>query len=195
MTGDDSAAFLRAAVEYANNKCWGTLACRCAATRTFYSHWVSAMLACVCARVVMALRVLSHGTSPIFAIVPRSVFIHPATQREHAAAWDAALEALRYGSINVNAPAVCGFAATPLVWGAFPGNTPQDIGSGDSYVHNTFLFDHPEKSVCAAPWTYAPQPLWSVFQVGLQSATPHAMRYIANQHRPLVALFYLIQVG
>jgi hypothetical protein len=129
------------------------------------------------------------------ALLHRSVFIHPATQRDHAAAWDAALETLRYGSINVNAPAVCGFAATPLVWGAYPGNTPQDIGSGDSYVHNTFLFDHPEKSVCAAPWTYAPQPLWSVFQVGLQPAIPHAMRYITNQHRPLVALFYLVQVS
>lgn len=110
-------------------------------------------------------------------------------------AWDAALDSLRFGSINVNTPAVCGFAATPLVWGAYPGNTPADIGSGDSYVHNTYLFDHPEKSVCAAPWTYAPQPLWSVFQVGLQSAIPHAMRYITNQHRPLVALFYLVQVG
>lgn len=29
MTGADSSAFLRAAVEYANNQCWGTLACRC----------------------------------------------------------------------------------------------------------------------------------------------------------------------
>lgn len=29
MTGADPSAFLRAAVEYANNECWGTLACRC----------------------------------------------------------------------------------------------------------------------------------------------------------------------
>lgn len=137
---------------------------------------------------------LAAPAAPLHQAPPCSVFIHPTTQRDHAAAWDAALEALRYGSINVNAPAVCGFAATPLVWGAYPGNPPEDIGSGDSYVHNTLLFDHPEKSVCAAPWAYAPQPLWSVFQVGLQSAIPHALRYLTNQHRPLVALFYLIQV-
>lgn len=74
-------------------------------------------------------------------------------------------------------------------------HTTQDIGSGDSYVHNTLLFDHPEKSLCAGPWTYSPQPLWSVFQIGLGSAIPPAMRYITNQHRPLVAIFYLLQVG
>jgi hypothetical protein len=43
----------------------------------------------------------------------------------HPKAWDGALEALRYGSVCVNTPAVTGFAATPLVWGAYPGNTPQ----------------------------------------------------------------------
>jgi hypothetical protein len=30
------------------------------------------------------------------------------------------------------------------------------------------LFDHPEKSVCYAPWSYTPAPLWSLFQIGLQ---------------------------
>jgi hypothetical protein len=71
----------------------------------------------------------------------------------------------------------------------------QDIGSGDSYVHNTYLFDRPEKSVCYAPWAYAPAPLWSLFQLGLEAAVPPALRYITSQHRPLVALVYLIQVA
>ncbi|KIY93232.1 hypothetical protein MNEG_14731 [Monoraphidium neglectum] len=149
--GGDAAAFLGAAVDYANKQCWGTLAC--------------------------------------------SVFVHPETQRRHAEAWEAALEGLRFGSICVNCPATTGFVATPLVWGAYPGNTPQDIGSGDSYVHNTYLLDHPEKSVCHAPWTYSPQPLWSVFQLGLEAAMPPALRYIVSQDRPLVALAYLMQVA
>jgi hypothetical protein len=76
-----------------------------------------------------------------------------------------------------------------------PNPTPQDIGSGDSYVHNTLLFDHPEKSVCYAPWSYSPQPLWSVFQGGLEGAIPPALKYITNQDRPVVALYYLIQVA
>jgi hypothetical protein len=56
---------------------------------------------------------------------PRSVFVHPQTRAAHPDAWDAAVEALRYGSVCVNTPAVTGYAATPLVWGAYPGNTPR----------------------------------------------------------------------
>ncbi|GBF87574.1 NAD-dependent aldehyde dehydrogenase [Raphidocelis subcapitata] len=147
----DPASFLGAAAEYANESCWGSLAC--------------------------------------------AVFIHPETRAAHPAAWDTALASLRYGSVCVNTPCVTGYAATPLVWGAYPGNTPQDIGSGDSYVHNTLLFDHPEKSICIAPWAYAPQPLWSAFQIGLEDAIPPAMRYITTQHKPVIALMHLIHVA
>ena len=37
-------------------------------------------------------------------------------------------------------------------WGAYPGHTPEDIQSGSGVVHNTWLFDHPEKSVVRAPF-------------------------------------------
>jgi len=48
---------------------------------------------------------------------------------------------------------------------------------------------------CYAPWTYSPQPLWSIFQGGLEGAIPPALKFITNQERPLVALFYLVQVA
>ena len=28
-------------------------------------------------------------------------------------------------------------------------------------MHNTFLFDHPQKSVVRFPWRIAPKPVWS----------------------------------
>lgn len=124
-----------------------------------------------------------------------SMFIHPNTQKQYAAAYDSALANLRYGSITVNCPALVGFSATPLVWGAYPGSTPEDIGSGMGFVHNTYLFDHPQKSVLKAPWTYSPQPLWSVGQIGLASALPWAFRFMANQHNPAKALCYLVVVA
>jgi hypothetical protein len=49
------------------------------------------------------------------------MFIHPNTQREHAGAFDAAVSALRYGSININCPTTTAFSVTALPWGAFPG--------------------------------------------------------------------------
>ena len=41
---------------------------------------------------------------------------------EHAGAVDAAVTALRYGSINVNVATMLGFCVPRLTWGAFPGN-------------------------------------------------------------------------
>jgi len=124
-----------------------------------------------------------------------SVFIHPSSQSSLGSKWDQALAELQYGSININCPTTTGFATTPLTWGAFPGHTPQDIGSGSGVVHNTYLFDHPQKSVVAAPWTYYPRPLWSVGQQNLEAALPPAFGYILNQRNPLVALGYLILVA
>jgi hypothetical protein len=75
------------------------------------------------------------------------------------------------------------------------GNTLDAIGSGIGFVHNTYLFDHPQKGVMVAPWTYAPQPLWSVGQLGLAAALPWAFKFMTSQHNPLLALAYLIMVA
>jgi hypothetical protein len=45
-------------------------------------------------------------------------------------------------------------------WGAHPGHTPADIQSGTGVVHNTFLFDHPQKAVLRAPFRIKPTPVW-----------------------------------
>ncbi|KXZ52739.1 hypothetical protein GPECTOR_8g131 [Gonium pectorale] len=90
------------------------------------------------------------------------VIAHPSIQEAHPDAWDDFLAGLRYGGIAVNAPLLCLFGQPSLSWGAFPGGTPHDIGSGAGTVHNTFLFDHPQKSVLHGPWRYSPRPFWLV---------------------------------
>jgi hypothetical protein len=59
-------------------------------------------------------------------------------------------------------------------------------------VHNTYLYDHPQKAVLHAPWTYSPQPLWSVGQLGLARVLPWSFKFMTSQHNPLLALVYLI---
>jgi len=73
---------------------------------------------------------------------------------------DRAIESLRYGAIGINiwSGAIFGLASPP--WGAFPGSTRGDIQSGSGFVHNTFLFDHPQKSVTSVPFTMSPTPVW-----------------------------------
>lgn len=88
------------------------------------------------------------------------VLVHPATAREAAGAVEQAVADLRYGSVGVNVWSGVVFGIGSTTWGAFPGHTPADIGSGVGVVHNAWLFDHPEKSVVRAPFRLWPTPVW-----------------------------------
>jgi acyl-CoA reductase-like NAD-dependent aldehyde dehydrogenase len=88
------------------------------------------------------------------------LLVHPATMRDFPEAVDRAIARLRYGGVAVNCWAGALFALGSTSWGAFPGHTPQDIRSGTGVVHNAMLFDHPQKSVVVAPFTFGPKPAW-----------------------------------
>jgi len=88
------------------------------------------------------------------------IFVHPTTADEHEADLDRAIAALRYGGIGVNAWPAIVYALGVTTWGAFPGNKATAITSGSGVVHNTLLFDHPEKSVVYAPFRIRPKPAW-----------------------------------
>jgi len=110
------AEYLRQAVDFANESCWGTLSCM--------------------------------------------VLIHPKTEKAHAVDFDQAIADLRYGGIAVNCWAGLIYGLVVTTWGAFPGHSPKDIRSGTGVVHNSFLFDHPQKSVVRAPFRINPPPVW-----------------------------------
>ncbi|TNE90111.1 MAG: aldehyde dehydrogenase family protein [Deltaproteobacteria bacterium] len=110
IPGKSATDFLPAAVEFVNEKVWGTLCC--------------------------------------------SVIVHDRTRRDPASeqAFQEALDELRYGSIVVNHWAGLGYALSETTWGAHPGHTPEDIGSGTGHVHNAFMFSKPQKSVVYGPF-------------------------------------------
>lgn len=88
------------------------------------------------------------------------VLVHDRTARAHAEALERAIAGLRYGGVGVNAwPAIL-YALCVTTWGAYPGHSLQDIRSGMGVVHNTFLLDHPQKSVVYAPFRIRPTPAW-----------------------------------
>jgi acyl-CoA reductase-like NAD-dependent aldehyde dehydrogenase len=89
------------------------------------------------------------------------VMAHPTTQKQHAARFDAFIAGLRYGGIAINGWAAALFGLGQTTWGAFPGHPLDNIESGRGVVHNTFLFDHPQKSVVRFPWRINPKPIWS----------------------------------
>jgi acyl-CoA reductase-like NAD-dependent aldehyde dehydrogenase len=81
-----------------------------------------------------------------------TVLIDPATARRDKAALDTAIADLRYGSIGLNAWTGLNFLLGYAPWGAFPGHTLEDIGSGIGFVHNAFLLQDVQKGVAWMPF-------------------------------------------
>lgn len=88
------------------------------------------------------------------------MLVHGKTRKQYRAQVDQAITDLRYGGIGVNVWAGVVYGLVVTTWGAHPGHTLEDIGSGIGVVHNTMLLDHPQKSVIEAPFIIKPTPAW-----------------------------------
>ncbi|HWK21119.1 MAG TPA: aldehyde dehydrogenase family protein, partial [Microbacteriaceae bacterium] len=85
-----------------------------------------------------------------------NVIVRPRDRRAMGAAFDDAIAGLRYGTIAINAWTGVGFMLSRGVWGAYPGNTLDVVGSGIGVVHNAHLIASPERMVVRGP--FAPFP-------------------------------------
>ena len=76
------------------------------------------------------------------------------------AARERAVERLRYGTVGVNVWPAVAYALMTAPWGGHPSATPDDIQSGLGWVHNTYLLEGIEKSVCRGPLVAPLKPAW-----------------------------------
>ncbi|MFK0025780.1 aldehyde dehydrogenase family protein [Streptomyces sp. NPDC090798] len=86
-----------------------------------------------------------------------TLIVHPRTEKTDRPAVETAIAGLRYGTLGINCWSGVGFLLGFTPWGAFPGHTRQDIGSGTGFVHNAFMLENIEKTVLRAPFTPAPR--------------------------------------
>ena len=91
-----------------------------------------------------------------------NIILHPQTARALGSELEDAIAELRYGTIALNQWSAMGYVWGSTSWGGFPGSTPGNIQSGIGVVHNTFMFDLPEKSVVYGPFRMWPKPAWFV---------------------------------
>lgn len=89
-----------------------------------------------------------------------SVIVDPRTAKKLGENLKEAVSDLRYGTVAINHWAGLSYAFGQTAWGAYPGHTLDNIGSGIGFVHNTFLFKHPQKTVIWGPFTMSPLPPW-----------------------------------
>lgn len=129
-----------------------------------------------------------HGT------LGGNILIHPKTIRDIGKTrFEEILAEFRYGCIAVNGWTGIGFLLAQTPWGAFPGHTLDDVQSGIGFVHNTFMFDRPERTVVTAPFrpfprnlltgafTMLPRPPWFVTN---KTQAKIGKRLTRFQHRP-----------
>ncbi len=100
----------------------------------------------------------------IWGTLNASIIVHPKSMKDSAVAdaVERAIANLRYGSVALNHWAGINYAMVTTTWGAFPGHTIDDIRSGQGVVHNTYMFDKPQKSVLRGPFRVFPKPAWFV---------------------------------
>lgn len=65
---------------------------------------------------------------------------------------DQAIDRLAYGTLSVNTWPGLAFGLASPSWGAFPGHTLQEGGSGIGHVHEPMMLDHVRRSIVRAPF-------------------------------------------
>lgn len=96
------------------------------------------------------------------------LLVDPNTRRVNERAIARTLAALQYGTIGVNAYQGLAFSSGVTPWGSYLDGKAE---TGTGWVHNTFFFDRPEKTVLEAgflpptplPWV---KPFPNLFEVG-----------------------------
>lgn len=105
---------------------------------------------------------IDYANRHLYGTLGANILIHPKTIKQIGRRrFEEILAELRYGCIAINAWTGLGFLSAAVPWGAFPGHTLQDVQSGIGFVHNTMLFDRPQRTVIEAPFKPFPRNLMS----------------------------------
>lgn len=118
-----------------------------------------------------------------------NIIIHPQTQAKLGKQFEVEIARLKYGCIAVNLWTGAGFLLTETSWGAYPGHPIDDVQSGIGTVHNTMMFDQPEKSVlygkfhpfprsfAAGQFGLLPTPPWFVSHKSAHKVAEHVFQF------------------
>lgn len=106
---------------------------------------------------------IRFANEQLYGTLGANIVIHPASiARIGRKRLEEILIDLHYGTIAINAWTGLGFLSPQATWGAFPGHTLADVQSGIGVVHNTCLFDKPQRTVVEAPFRPFPRNLLSL---------------------------------
>jgi aldehyde dehydrogenase (NAD(P)+) len=123
---------------------------------------------------------IEYANSELWGTLGANILIHPKTIREIGKKrFEEILGDLKYGTIAINTWTGLAFMITACPWGAYPGHSLEDIGSGIGTVHNAFMLEKTEKVVVQAPWRPYPRGLLS----GQLTLLPRPPFFITNKRQ------------
>jgi acyl-CoA reductase-like NAD-dependent aldehyde dehydrogenase len=102
---------------------------------------------------------VSHANDRLTGTLGANVLVDPATQKALGDGFERAIAELRYGGIAINTWTAFIYLTPSLTWGAFPGSTLPDVGSGIGVVHNGLLLAGVERSVGRGPFRPFPRSI------------------------------------
>lgn len=106
-----------------------------------------------------------------------ALIVHPTTAAVLGRAVEDAIADLRYGTVAVNHWPALAYGLGVTSWGAFPGHELNDVRSGIGVVHNTYLFDKPQKSVVYGPFRLGFRPPWFLTHRKIRKLAPKLLAF------------------
>lgn len=103
--------------------------------------------------------VVAFCNEKLYGTLGASIIVHPRTKKELGKELDRAVADLHYGSIGINVWNALAFLLPQAPWGAYPGETLNNVQSGIGVVHSTFLLEKTEKTVVSGSFYNFPRGL------------------------------------
>ncbi len=127
-------------------------------------------------------RAVAFANERLWGTLNATLIVDPRTARDAAVrpALARAVAELRYGTVSLNHWSAIGFGLGITPWGAHPGHTRADIGSGTGFVHNPLMFERVEKTVIRSWFRAFPKPIWFVGHRTAHRIAPHLVRHEAT---------------
>ncbi len=125
---------------------------------------------------------VAWANEALWGTLGANILIHPRTiRRIGRRRFEEIVADLKYGTIAINTWNALAFLSPTCPWGAFPGHSLDDIGSGIGTVHNAFMLEDTERTVIEAPWRPFPRGLLS----GQLTLLPRPPFFVTNrkQHK------------
>lgn len=100
---------------------------------------------------------VEYSNTKLDGTLGASIIVAPKDRKAMGSRFEDSIVDLHYGTIGVNVWSGIGFLMPTLGWGAYPGNTLADVGSGIGVVHNSHLVEDIERNVAYGPFRPFPR--------------------------------------